>query len=135
MSIGEKGVNNVIFTGFFDDSTFVRNFQIASDVLVSYYTSKDHMIEFNYPQKVNEYLSTGNPVVTPDFPATRDVLNESNVIFVAPDQPAALAKGIRKAVEEKEYAKKIANQAMEDVKHLTFESRTRELLDFVSKLK
>ena len=131
----ERGVSNVIFTGFFDDSTFVRNFQIAADVLVSYYTSKDHMIEFNYPQKVNEYLSTRNPVVTPDFPATRDVLNESNVIFVEPDQPASLAKGIRKAVEEKEYAKKIANQAMEDVKQLTFESRTRELLDFVSKLK
>ncbi|MBK9543797.1 MAG: glycosyltransferase [Bacteroidetes bacterium] len=131
----EKGIANVMFTGFFDDSTAVRNFQLAADVLVSYYTSKDHMIEFNYPQKVNEYLSTRNPVVTPDFPATRDVLNEHNVFFVAPDDPKSLAEGIRKAVEDKVTAKQIANQAWEDVQNLSFESRTRELLTFVTLLK
>lgn len=128
-----KGLENIIFTGFFDDSTFVRNYQLAADVLVSYYTAKDHMVEFNYPQKVNEYLSTRNPVVTPDFPATRDVLNAGNVIFVDPDQPASLAQGIRKAVEDKENSKRIAEQAWQDVQHLTFASRTKALLDYLSK--
>lgn len=130
-----KGIRNVIFTGFFDDSTFVRNYQLAADVLVSYYTSNDHMIEFNYPQKVNEYLSTRNPVVTPDFPATRDVLNERNVIFVEPDNPVSLAAGLRKAVEDKAKAKTIAEQAWKDVQNLSFESRTRELLLFIQSLK
>ena len=123
-----------IFTGFFNDSTYVRYYQLAADVLVSYYTSKDHLVEFNYPQKVNEYMTTGNVVVTPDFPATRDVLNERNVIFVKPDDPQALADGLRRAVEDPEHSRRLAIQAKEDLKALTFERRTAEFLSFAERL-
>lgn len=130
----EMGVDNVIFTGFFNDSTYVRYYQLAADVLVSYYTSKDHLVEFNYPQKVNEYMTTGNVVVTPDFPATRDVLNDRNVIFVKPDDPLALAAGLRRAVEDPEQSGRLAHQAKEDLKALTFERRTAEFLAFAERL-
>jgi glycosyltransferase involved in cell wall biosynthesis len=130
-----KGVTNVIFTGFLQDSTFIRYYQLAADVLVSYYTATDHMVEFNYPQKVNEYLTTGNPVVTPDFPATRDVLNEKNVIFVLPDLPEDLARGIRLALEDHALTKRITGQALRDIKELTFRRRTEELLQFAARLR
>lgn len=130
-----KGVTNVMFTGFLQDSTFIRYYQLAADVLVSYYTSKDHMVDFNYPQKVNEYLTTGNPVVTPDFPATRDVLNEKNVIFVQPDLPEDLVRGIRLALEDPALTKQITDQALLDIKELTFRRRTEELLRFADGLK
>ena len=119
-----KGVRNVRFTGFMNDSTYVRYYQLAADVLVSYYTAKDHPVEFNYPQKVNEYLTTGNPVVTPDFPATRDVLNKNNVIFVQPDNPADLARGIKLAVQDKELVERITRQASMDIRELSFNHRT-----------
>lgn len=128
------GVANAIFTGFFNDSTVVRNYQLAADILVSYYTSKDHMVDFNYPQKINEYMSTGNPIVTPDFPATKDVLNQKNVHFVAPDNEAALADGIRFLVEHPDHAKKLSAQAMQDIKPLSFDSKTNELLNWIIKL-
>lgn len=124
----ELGVTNVIFTGFFNDSTAVRNYQLAGDILVSYYTSNDHLIEFNYPQKINEYMSTGNPIITPDFPATQDVLNNKNVFFVAPDSEIALADGIKYLVDNPEAGLKLAGQAKEDIKSLTFDSKTKELL-------
>ncbi|MFM9052858.1 MAG: glycosyltransferase, partial [Bacteroidota bacterium] len=126
----DAGIENVMFTGFMNDSTQVRYYQLAADVLVSYYTAKDHLVEFNYPQKVNEYLTTGNPVVTPDFPATRDVLNDTNVIFVRPDDPMDLARGIRLAVVDDRLAANITRQAKEDMKELTFEKRTAEFLRF-----
>lgn len=129
------GLSNVIFTGFLDDSTFIRYYQLAADVLVSYYTSKDHMVDYNYPQKVNEYLTTGNPVVTPDFPATRDVLNERNVIFVLPDRPDDLVRGIRVAVNDRALVERITAQALYDMKELTFHRRTEELLRFAEGLR
>jgi glycosyltransferase involved in cell wall biosynthesis len=127
----ERNIRNVILTGFLKNSTAIRDYQLAADVLVSYYTSEDHMVEFNYPQKINEYLSTGNPVVTPDFPATRDVINERNVIFVEPDDSKALLAGIRKAVENPEWAATIAAQAKRDVAPLSFDERTGAWLRFV----
>ncbi len=127
----EKGMYNVILTGFFEDSRKIRDYQLAADVLVSYYTSKDHLVEFNYPQKINEYLSTHNPVVTPDFPATRDVLNERNVLFVQPDNVESLVQGIEKLVSDKALAKRLAEQAFQDVQNLTFEKRAGEFIRFI----
>jgi glycosyltransferase involved in cell wall biosynthesis len=129
-----KGVRNVRFTGFMNDSTYVRYYQLAADVLVSYYTAKDHPVEFNYPQKVNEYLTTGNPVVTPDFPATRDVLNKNNVIFVQPDNPADLARGIKLAVQDKELVERITRQASMDIRELSFDHRTAAFIRFAETL-
>lgn len=127
----EIGVENAIFTGFFNDSTAVRNYQLAGDVLVSYYTSNDHLIEFNYPQKINEYMSTGNPIITPDFPATQDVLTNKNVFFVQPDNENELAKGINYLIENPSVGTALAAQAKEDIKALTFDSKTKELLRWV----
>ncbi len=124
----ELGVSNAIFTGFFNDSTAVRNYQLAGDILVSYYTSNDHLIEFNYPQKINEYMSTGNPIITPDFPATQDVLNNKNVFFVAPDKDVALAEGIKFLIDNPKVGAALAAQAKEDIKSLTFDNKTKELL-------
>ena len=131
----EIGVENAIFTGFFNDSSAVRNYQMAADILVSYYTSKDHMIEFNYPQKINEYMSTGNVVITPDTPATQDVLNKSNVFFVAPDNPQALAEGIKHLVDNPALANALSQKAREDIKALSFDSKTRELMAFAASLR
>lgn len=127
----EKNIVNVILTGFFEDSRKIRDYQIAADVLVSYYTAKDHMIEFNYPQKINEYLSTHNPVVTPDFPATRDVLNETNVLFVSPDDVDSLVEGINKLISDKQLASRLAEKAFQDVQKLSFHNRAAEFLQFI----
>ena len=89
------------------------------------------MVEYNYPQKINEYLSTKNPVVTPDFPATKDVLNNSNVLFVAPDQPEALAKGIKKLIEDPALSNRLAQQAFKDIQPLSFPSRAAVWLRFL----
>lgn len=129
----DRQIENIILTGFFEDSRKIRDYQISADVLVSYYTSKDHMIEFNYPQKINEYMSTGNPVVTPDFPATRDVLNDRNVLFVKPDDVGSLVSGIKKLVEDKVLASKLAAQAILDVQELTFHKRAGEFIAFIER--
>ena len=129
-----RGLDNVVLTGFLDDYTEVLQYQVAADVLVSFYSTQDHLVDYNYPQKITEYMLSGNPLVTPDYRATRDVLNERNAIFVAPEDPDSLAEGIRRAVEDRAYARRVAERAFRDVQEYTFEKRTRLLMDFFETL-
>lgn len=130
----EKNIDNVTFAGFFDDTTFIRYYQLAADVLISYYNKRNHDVDYNFPQKITEYMSTYNPVVTPNWRATRDVLNETNAIFVEPENPSSLAAGIKKAIEDKTASQKVAHQAFRDVQELTFEKRTAVLIKFFESL-
>ena len=127
-------IQNVTWTGFFNDINMIRYYQLAADVLVSYYTSKDHLVEFNYPQKLQEYFSTRNPTVTPDFEATRSVVNSGNAFIVPPDDAEALAKGIREAIENKLLAAQKAEAAFQASRKNTFDYRVKEFMAFFSKL-
>jgi glycosyltransferase involved in cell wall biosynthesis len=127
----DKNIQNVIFPGFMDDSTFISYYQLAADVLVSYYTKEDHMVEYNFPQKLIEYMHTHNPIVTPDFPATHDVINPSNAIIVEPDNIDSFIDGIKKAIENKVASKALALKAWNDVQQFSSEKRAKHLRDFL----
>ncbi len=131
----ERGINNITFIGFLSNALDVRYYQLAADVLVSYHTSRSHPVEFNYPQKIQEYISTKNPIVTPDHPATRDIINSGNAFFVQPDNPSSLAEGITEAMENKTLANQKANVAFEISKKITISNRADDFLNFISLLK
>jgi glycosyltransferase involved in cell wall biosynthesis len=128
--VKEMGLKNIVFTGFLQEASAVRLYQLAADVLVSYYTARDHLVKYNYPQKLQEYLSTNNPVVTPLFEATRGVIDESHVFAVAPDDPEALAGGIREAVVNKALAAQKAEAAFQASRKVTYDYKVREFLAF-----
>ena len=79
-------------------------------------------------------MLTGNVMVIPDYPATRDTLDGSNCIFVEPESTSALTEAIRKAVENKELSKQLATKALNDVQEITFKKRTAIMINFLSKL-
>lgn len=130
----QRNIHNVLFTGFLNNYTEVRYYQFAADVLVSYYSAKEHDVRYNLPNKICEYMLTRNPIVTCNFPAVKDTLNAANAIFVEPENPDSLVQGIRKAVENKKEATRLAEQAFQDVKEMTFKKRTKLLLDFFQAL-
>jgi glycosyltransferase involved in cell wall biosynthesis len=130
----KRNIDNILFPGFHNDSTFVRNYQLAADVLLSYYTSKDHNVGNSFPQKLTEYMTTGNPVVTPDYPATQDLITSENAFFVQPENTASLIAGIREAVENKALSSTRAGNAKEAVKTLTFENRCKLFIELMKKI-
>lgn len=125
-----EGIGNVTFVGFLHDYTRVGLYQAAADVLVSYYTTAEHLTRYQLPNKTCEYMLAGSPIVTCDFDATRDVLNRDNAIFVEPEDPAALAAGIRRAVEDPALAQRVAARALEDVRGMTYRRRAAMLVEF-----
>jgi glycosyltransferase involved in cell wall biosynthesis len=132
---GKLGAGNVRFTGYLDDPADVRRFQIAADVLVSYYTTDRKLLDYNFPQKIAEYMLSGTPIVTLDARATRDVLNPHNAVFVEPHSAPSLAAGIRSVLESEDRERQRAERAYRDAQAFTLEARGRETLSFIARLR
>lgn len=129
--LNKKGIKNVILTGFLHKYDDIKYYQYIADVLISYYSKYDINVKYNLPAKICEYMCTKNPIVTCDYPATRDLLNENNALFVEPENPKALAEGIKRLMEDKELASRLAQNAYETVKEITFEKIAKKIIDFV----
>lgn len=120
----------------FQPPGLIPKFQRAADVLVlpnisasedsSYYTS---------PLKLFQYMAAGRPIVASDLPSIRTILNSDNAYLVSPDDPQALAGGIRDALSNHQESARRAEQAQEDVKQCTWEKRADSILDFVAEKK
>jgi len=130
----EKKISNVLFTGYIPDYTQIKNYQFAADILVSYYTRQGHDPRYNLPNKICEYMLTGNAVVSPDYPATRDLLNQANTFFALPENSQSLIETIQYIIGHPEEAAIKGRKAKEDVKELTFQKTGERLIQFFNSL-
>lgn len=105
---------NIRFLGFRPYNELADN-MAAADVLVLPNTGKDVIsVKYTSPLKLFAYMTSGIPIVASDLPSIREVVDEHGVFFVPPDNPEELARGIMKALDEKQeralYAKSVVEQ-------------------------
>jgi glycosyltransferase involved in cell wall biosynthesis len=104
----------------------------AADVLVLPNSGKKEISQYwTSPMKMFEYMASQRPIVASDLPSIREILNENNAILVQPDNPEALAEGIKGILQNSDFADKISKQAYEDVQQYTWQTRTERILKFV----
>ncbi|OGZ57360.1 MAG: hypothetical protein A3B96_01290 [Candidatus Spechtbacteria bacterium RIFCSPHIGHO2_02_FULL_43_15b] len=85
-------------------------------------------IDWTSPMKVFEYMAAKRPIVCSDIPAMREILDSETVIFVEPDNPKALADGIKEALMSREKADRLVKNAFERVSRNTWEKRSVNIL-------
>jgi glycosyltransferase involved in cell wall biosynthesis len=117
------------FTGYIHDYSRIHLYQQAADVLVSYYTNQGHDIRYNLPNKLCEYMLTGNIIVSPDHPATRELLTPENCHFVEAENATALAEGIDWCLSNPELSKRKADVAAGHARQLTFRNICSKTLE------
>ncbi|MFH1997247.1 MAG: glycosyltransferase, partial [Patescibacteria group bacterium] len=66
-----------------------------------------------------------------DLPSIREILNENNSVLVQPDNPEALANGIKQVLQNSDLADRISKQAFVDVQNYTWEKRAEKILKFI----
>lgn len=83
------------------------------------------------PLKVFESLACGLPLVASDLPSLRDVLDDESALFVAPDEPAALARGLRELLADAPRRERMAAAGRERARLHDWDGRARRLLDWM----
>jgi glycosyltransferase involved in cell wall biosynthesis len=128
--IREVKATNIKLVGFKPHSDALL-FQKAADVLVLPHSMKFiHSAYYTSPLKLFEYMAAGVPIVASELPATREVLrHRENGWLVQPDNPAALAEGVRHLLEDKSLALAIAQRAAQDVEGYTWEHRAARIVE------
>jgi len=126
----ESAENRVHFVGHVPPAE-VPGYQRAADVLVLPNSAKLAISrEHTSPLKLFEYMAARRPIVASDLPSIREILTDGvNAVLVEPDSPGALAAGIRRVLDDPEWAAGLAARAYEDVKQYTWEKRGRRILD------
>ncbi len=105
----------------------------AADILVLPNKSGSAISErYTSPLKLFEYMAAGKPIVASDLPSIREVLDESTAVLVHPDDPRALAEGVKKVIVDPAFAKSLANSAKEKVKSYTWHNRAQSILSAIS---
>lgn len=115
----------VRFLGF-RPYTELRDNMAAADVLVLPNTGKnDVSVKFTSPLKLFAYMASGIPMVASDLPSVREVVDERSAFFFSPDDPVALAAGIRCALEK---GRAQAADARTRVEEYTWKRRAERIL-------
>lgn len=121
-----QDVTNIHFLGHrphADIPTYLK----AADVLVLPNSGKhDLSLYHTSPMKLFEYMASGRPIVASNIPAITEILNENNAILVLPDDPQALAAGIREALRAPNTQRN--RQAFNDVHNYTWTRRAQDVL-------
>ncbi len=101
----------------------------AADVLMLPNSAKsDDARLYTSPMKLFEYMASGTPIVASDVPSLREILHDESALFVAPDDPEALARGIRKLLDDDSFSRGLAKRAREDVLQYSWEKRASRVL-------
>lgn len=124
-----EAIGNITFTGYAYDYSVIRYYQQAADVLVSYYTPNEHMVRYNFPLKIMEYMLSGNPIVTPDFASTRDVLTDETAVFCESENTNELVRAIERAFSEE--GQQTGSKARDLARKTTYKSLGFKIRDFI----
>jgi len=106
--------------------------QAAADVLVLPNSGATEIsARFTSPLKLFTYMMSGKPIVASDLPSIREVLDETNAYLVKPDDEAALAAGIRKALADPNASVR-AKAAREKVESYSWKGRAEIILTTIT---
>lgn len=101
----------------------------ACDVLVLPGRSEDHYARHSSPLKLFEYMASGRPIVASDLPGLREIVTHDETAWlVTPDDPAALAAGIRQVLSRPDGGASLGTRGRLAVASRTWTSRARALL-------
>jgi glycosyltransferase involved in cell wall biosynthesis len=86
------------------------------------------------PMKIFLYLAAGRPIVAPDLPDLREVLeHDVNALLVAPGDHLAAANAVERLLDEPGLAQRLADAARQTAAGLTWDARARRVLEFLER--
>jgi glycosyltransferase involved in cell wall biosynthesis len=108
-------------------------YQKAADLLLMPFPDRAHYRYFMSPMKMFEYMASGRPIIASNLPSIKEILNENNCVFCAPDNAPDLAEKIKLVLNNSDLAKRVSTQALLDAKQYTWRKRAEKIKEFLVK--
>lgn len=127
----ELGVHErVQFTGRVPYSS-IPLYLKACDVLIAPFPETEHYKYFMSPLKLFEYMASGVPIIASDLPSLREIVDESMVNFVIPDDPKDLSRIITDVLNCYNDALNKAQKSLRGVQAYSWQKRAQNILSFI----
>ncbi len=106
----------------------------AADVLVLPNSAKEKISShYTSPMKLFEYMASKKPIIASKLSSISEVLDEDSAILVEPDNPRALAEGIKKALNDWELSGAVAENSYNKAGRFSWKNRAEEIKNFMFK--
>lgn len=129
----QKEYPEVLFLGTLPQRDLAHN-QRAADVLVVPNSAREIIsARHTSPLKVFAHMASGVPIVATSVTSIMEILSAKNAILVEPDNPEALAEGIKRVVDDPILAERLARHAKEDVVGYDWMVRTDSIYSFIKR--
>ncbi|WP_462137913.1 glycosyltransferase [Candidatus Mycalebacterium sp.] len=112
----------------------IPSYQMGADVLIMPYSKDWNLQQSASPIKMIEYMASGNPIVSSDFPVIREVLSEENSVLVPPDDTRLLAEGIKKCLSDSRFVSSITENALNLARSNSWDNRAVKIKNFMDSL-
>lgn len=128
-----EGLINITLTGFVENHRLPL-YQAAGDVLLMPYeraiagSSGGNSADICSPMKMFEYMAAGRVIVCSDLPVFHEVLTDQNAVFCAAEALDSWTDGLRRVIENPGKMQQLGQQAREDAKRYTWNSRAQAIL-------
>lgn len=127
------GLKNIIFTGEVRHRSVPEILAHAKMAVLPNINSGSSA--FSSPLKLFEYMAFGLPIVASDIQAFREVLvHRENAMLVHPNDPEALASGIKSLLQNTAMANNISVQARKDAADFTYERRAEKIIGLINRM-
>jgi len=103
----------------------------ASDVLIMNYPNMEHFANYMSPLKMFEYMASGRPIVTPDLPSIREVLNDNDVVFFKPGDSKTMSFAVEKVLADNNLAKHLSINVSNKAQLYTWDKRAQKIINFI----
>jgi glycosyltransferase involved in cell wall biosynthesis len=119
--------DRVTFTGLVEPAT-VPNYLARAMVLVLPNPASAISTHFTSPLKLFEYMAAGRAIVASDLPSIREVLRDNEqALLVPPGEAEPLAAAIRRVLEDRLLAERLARAAYAEAPQYTWARRAEKL--------
>lgn len=132
----KNSAGNVFFVGHVAPKTS-RLYQLAGDLLVVPQSGKSSWSSrYTSPLKLFEYMASGRPIVATAVPCLMEVVEHGRTAWlVRPDDPHALAQGIRHVLGDEKLSEYLARNALASAEKFSWIHRAKSILQNFNNLK
>ncbi len=131
--LAAEKISNVVLTGFISNDR-LPFYQAAADVLLMPYDKRfsgsggGNIAAVSSPMKLFEYMAAERAILASDIPVLREVLDENNASFYAPEDFEDLKNQFAALITDKSRREHLAHQAGEDAKAYEWKTRMKNIM-------